>query len=97
MRHALIVACLVAASPAVAVEVNVSCMPWARAKELFELRHERPVSRGQVDADSILVITAAPGGATWSLLAVRTDGKTCVLAWGTGYDAGAVPPAGEQG
>lgn len=93
MRSIVLAAALACAMPAraetiVAPPVAVPCMSWAEAQALFTKRHEVPVSRGQMTADTLMVITATPDGATWSLFGVSVSGTSCLLGWGEGYEPG---------
>ncbi|RST88217.1 hypothetical protein EJC49_00505 [Aquibium carbonis] len=50
---------------------------------------EQPLASGLVDQDAVMEIFVSPGG-TWTILATGTDGLSCVMAVGEGFDA--APP-----
>lgn len=47
---------------------------------------EQPLASGLVDKDAVMEIFVSPGG-TWTILATGTDGLSCVMAVGEGFDA----------
>ncbi|MFN3547412.1 MAG: hypothetical protein ACK4U0_07960 [Mesorhizobium sp.] len=47
--------------------------------------HEQPLATGLVDKDAVMEIFVSPGG-TWTILATGTDGLSCVMAVGEGFD-----------
>lgn len=49
---------------------------------------EQPLASGLVDKDAVMEIFVSPGG-TWTILATGTDGLSCVMAVGEGFDAAA--------
>lgn len=50
--------------------------------------HERPLASGLVDEDAVMEIFVSAAG-TWTILATGTDGLSCVMAVGEGFDAAA--------
>lgn len=50
--------------------------------------HEQPLATGLVDKDAVMEIFVSPGG-TWTILATGTDGLSCVMAVGEGFDTSA--------
>ena len=47
---------------------------------------EQPLASGLVDQNAVMEIFVSPGG-TWTILATGTDGLSCVMAVGEGFDA----------
>ena len=54
---------------------------------------EQPLASGLVDKDAVMEIFVSPAG-TWTILATGTDGLSCVMAVGEGFDAAAPRVAG---
>lgn len=46
---------------------------------------EQPLASGLVDKDAVMEIFVSAGG-TWTILATGTDGLSCVMAVGEGFD-----------
>lgn len=93
MRRALVLAAalLCAAPPAHAdsATIRVTCIPWKIALEGVEKRYgEKPVSRAQVGPENIMVITASPDGATFSVWIVDVTGNACMAVAGRDYEPG---------
>ena len=53
---------------------------------------EKPEAIGQVDQQSIVEIFVSDQG-TWTILVTGTDGGSCILATGEGWDSNAVTTA----
>ncbi len=49
---------------------------------------EQPLASGLVDQNAVMEIFVSPGG-TWTILATGTDGLSCVMAVGEGFDTAA--------
>lgn len=72
------------ASPAVAN----NCVPFDQFDTfLSEVHHERPVMRALTHNGAMVMIYAAQDGETWTAVAVGPDGRTCLLASGSAFDA----------
>jgi len=56
---------------------------------------EAPVSRGLMPSGQLLVVFAAPDGATFTLIIVSAAGVGCVGASGTGWQSIVPAPKGE--
>lgn len=48
---------------------------------------ETPVARGQVSADTLLVVFARPDGESFTVLRVHASGKACVVTSGRGWES----------
>ena len=90
MALAAVGACLILSTCAEA-EAQ-ACMPAEKVRQVLASRfHEIPVSYGQIDASSVLMLFLAPDGETFSLVVMRTDGLGCLLSSGTGWEQRDVP------
>ena len=47
--------------------------------------HEVPVVTAVISSDLLLEVYASAGGATWTIVTVRSDGLTCLEASGTDW------------
>lgn len=56
---------------------------------------EAPVARGSSQSGATIVLFAAPGGATWTIVVVAPDGTACGAASGRDWQALAAIPQGE--
>ena len=77
-----------------AQSVIVYCGEWktmaARLKDKFG---EEPISRGQVDERTAVVVFGNPEG-NFTILRVNTRGKACVVTSGQGWDQAVVTAGG---
>jgi hypothetical protein len=55
-------------------------------KALNEQFREEPQAVGQVDANAVIEVFVSQTG-TWTILATGTDGKSCLVASGEGWDS----------
>ena len=58
-------------------------------RDLGQRFQERPLASGLVDENAVMEIFVSSAG-TWTILATGTDGLSCVMAVGEGFDA--APP-----
>lgn len=58
---------------------------------------EQIVSRGLMPDGSMAMVAATPDGATWTLLLVKPDGQTCMMAAGRDWETFPAAPAGMEG
>lgn len=59
--------------------------------DLAEQFHEAPLATGLVDENAVLEIFVSARG-SWTILATGTDGQSCVMAVGEGFEPSAPPP-----
>lgn len=69
-------------------EVNLCGDRNQMVRDLDREFHELPLATGLVDKDAVMEIFVSPGG-TWTILATGTDGLSCVMAVGEGFDTSA--------
>jgi hypothetical protein len=84
--------------PLAATAVNMPASPQASlnlcgerermVQDLDRQFDESAVATGLVDQSAVMEIFVSPAG-TWTILATGTDGLSCVLAVGEGFDAAA--------
>ncbi|MBX3532208.1 MAG: hypothetical protein KF849_16510 [Rhizobiaceae bacterium] len=55
-------------------------------KALNEQFREEPQAVGQVDANAVIEVFVSQAG-TWTILATGTDGKSCLVASGEGWNS----------
>ena len=76
-----------AVSPAAAGADQTLCGVRAEmVSKLSERFQEMPAALGVVDQNAVLEVFVSDNG-TWTLLATGTDGKSCVLASGEGWES----------
>lgn len=63
----------------------------AMVSDLAEQFHESPLATGLVDEKAVLEIFVSAAG-SWTILATGTDGQSCVMAVGEGFEPSAPPP-----
>jgi hypothetical protein len=54
-------------------------------KSLADKFKENPAAVGQVDASAVVEVFVSETG-TWTIIATGTDGKSCVLSAGEGWE-----------
>ncbi|MEP9387361.1 hypothetical protein [Mesorhizobium sp. KR9-304] len=54
-------------------------------KSLSDKFKENPAALGQIDGSAVVEIFVSDNG-TWTILATGTDGKSCVLSAGEGFE-----------
>ncbi len=54
--------------------------------ELAQQFRETPMAVGQVDGNSVVEILVSQDG-TWTILATGTDGKSCIVSAGEGFES----------
>lgn len=78
-----------AAAPAPATtSLNLCGERDQMVRDLGREFREQPIASGLVDKDAVMEIFVSPGG-TWTILATGTDGLSCVMAVGEGFDTSA--------
>lgn len=93
---ALALATLLAAARLEAAEQPVCAARADLAERLDALFTERPVAIGLDAAGKLVEVFASPDGDTWTMLATRPDGASCVVATGRFWQVRA-PAAGGEG
>ena len=81
----------VAAAPAPATtttSLNLCGERNQMVRDLDREFREQPLASGLVDKDAVMEIFVSPSG-TWTILATGTDGLSCVMAVGEGFDTAA--------
>jgi hypothetical protein len=59
------------------------CAPWETLKGvLSEQHHEVEFGGGLINPSAVLVLLMSPGGDTWTLAALGTDGNACIMSSG---------------
>jgi Na+(H+)/acetate symporter ActP len=70
------------------------CAPWPIVKKTLENAYrEVVVSRGEVNGQTAIVVTASPDGASFTVLLVAAGGQACILSAGRGWEPGTNPTA----
>jgi len=63
------------------------CMPWTDLRrQLADSYGEAPIGGGLVSATAAVQVLAPPGGETFTIVAVDTQGIACVIAAGTAWE-----------
>lgn len=74
---------MVTTSPAPAVEFCADRA--AMVKSLSDEYREAPTALGQVNGEAVIEVFVSDKG-TWTILATRTDGQSCVLSAGENWE-----------
>lgn len=103
MKACLVLAAVLMLSPALAAEPPAAapqCAPWATVKQdLIVKFHEVQIGGGLLNEHTLLAVFASAGGATWTTIALGSNGTACVLSTGTDWFFNAPPapvPGGRQ-
>jgi hypothetical protein len=78
-----------AQTPAMSVNMLAMEMCGERNQVLAELDQqfrEKPMAVGQVDGSAVVEILVSESG-TWTILATGTDGKSCIVSAGEGFES----------
>jgi hypothetical protein len=60
-----------------------SCGPWETLKTYLGTKHhETEFGGGFINPSAVLVLLMSPGGDTWTLAALGTDGNACIMSSG---------------
>lgn len=76
----------VAPRTAPTAEIDLCGQRDAMVADLGEQFQEMPLASGLVDKNAVVEIFVSPAG-TWTILATGTDGQSCVMAVGEGFEA----------
>lgn len=97
MRKFLAFACL-AAGWAAPAQAETVCVSWDTMKaDLAARYHEVEVGGGFLNSQAVMVVLMSPGGSTWTIAALGTDGKACVVAAGVDWFQRSIPNPDERG
>jgi hypothetical protein len=67
-------------------------MPWGDLTAfLAEAYGERPIGGGEVSPDTVMVVFAAKGGASFTIAVRRAQGTACVVSGGKNWEPGDLP------
>jgi hypothetical protein len=81
-----------------AVAAALQCGPTeAVLTGLAERYEEKATARGLMPDGSIAMVTATDDGGTWTLLLVKPDGQSCIMAAGRDWETYPAAPAGVEG
>lgn len=83
-----------ALTPAPGADMLEMAMCGDRDAVLTELKQqfdETPMAVGQVDANAVVEILVSDSG-SWTILATGTDGKSCIVSAGEGFESAAPLP-----
>lgn len=73
------------------------CGPFAEMRAaLASNYHEVEIGGGIVNPNAVMVVFVSPDGETWTIAALGTDGKACLVASGTGWFQSPVPNSKER-
>lgn len=89
-----ILAALVWLGGCIPARAEVACVPLAALTiSLAEKWHEAPVAHAIDDSGVMLIVFAAPGGATWTLVGVQpsSPAKGCVIGSGADWRTAPLP------
>jgi hypothetical protein len=79
------------------VRAETSCMPWHHVKaELAEKYHEVEVGGGFINENAVMVVLMSPGGDTWTIAALGTDGQACIVSAGKDWFQRSIPSPDER-
>lgn len=72
--------------PATPLHANSFCADRAEmVKSLADKFKENPAAVGQIDGSAVIEVFVSENG-SWTILATGTDGKSCVLSAGEGFE-----------
>lgn len=77
----------------------VTCFPFAQLRDGLKARyHETAIGGGIYSGgQSIVQVYASAEGATFTILAIQSDGLACVIAGGKDWQPGTLPVGGQEG
>jgi hypothetical protein len=76
-----------------------ACGPFEEFRDALENQFsERQVGGGiMAGNEAVIMLFSGPEGATWTMLAVNTQGVACILGVGTDWDHGPLPEVPGRG
>jgi hypothetical protein len=73
------------------------CTSWDALKAgLARDFHEVEVGGGFITPQAVMVLMMSPGGDTWTIAALGTDGQACVVSAGKDWFQRSIPSADER-
>lgn len=98
MRIASAFAVLAAGLAAPAQAQSPQCGPFTELRTvLAKEHHEIELGGGIVNDKAVMIVFVSPDGATWTLAALGTDGKACLIASGVDWFQRSIPSSDERG
>ncbi len=85
MRALCLSLSLLLAAPAAAQ--SLQCVPRAQALDMLAQQHQTRRAIGQAGAAARMELFAAEDSQRWTLTVTLRDGRMCLLAHGTGFEA----------
>ena len=93
IASAFALACI--AAPAYAQ--SPQCGPFTDLRTfLAKEHHEIELGGGIVNDKAVMIVFVSPDGATWTLAALGTDGKACLIASGVDWFQRSIPSSQER-
>lgn len=91
----LILALILAAGPAGAAP---QCAPTTAMMEGLTVKYgEAPIRQAMAQSGTIVMWLENVATGTWTVIETRPDGQTCILSFGTGFEALTPEPQGTDG
>jgi hypothetical protein len=73
------------------------CTAWPVLKSfLAEQHHEVELGGGFISDQAVMVVLVSPGGDTWTIAALGTDGQACIVSAGKDWFQRSIPSADER-
>jgi hypothetical protein len=76
---------------------DVQCTSWPVLKAgLARDFHEVELGGGFINEHAVMVVLVSPGGDTWTIAALGTDGQACIVSAGKDWFQRSIPSADER-
>jgi hypothetical protein len=76
---------------------DVQCSSWPVLKAgLARDFHEVEVGGGWINPQAVMVVLMSPGGDTWTIAALGTDGQACIVSAGKDWFQRSIPSPDER-
>jgi hypothetical protein len=73
------------------------CSSWDTLKGyLAKEHHEVEVGGGFINPHAVMVVLMSPGGDTWTIAALGTDGQACIVSAGKDWFQRSIPSPDER-
>jgi hypothetical protein len=73
------------------------CSSWDTLKAgLARDFHEVELGGGFINENAVMVVLVSPGGDTWTIAALGTDGQACIVSAGKDWFQRSIPSADER-
>lgn len=80
------------AATALAQPRATHCYDWPMLRQLLDSEYgEKPIGGGFVSDEVVVQVLAAPGGKTFTIVTINTQGLACIEAVGEGWEPGRLP------